>query len=973
MAEGQSVGQNGRNSRLPERVAQAGAAVAIVIALLVLTGWSTGRLILASFHTNFIPMSPTTALAILLLGGALLVGDRQRAHPRARWLACAAATLVLLIGLLILGQHLMSADLGFEQWLSRSSATFGQVPIGRMSPLVAGTFVVASLAMLTLLASPAGWRLAHESAASATVGVMVVGVLVALGYWRGVAFLSGSSLIPMALPTALAFVLLGAGILAGGGPRAWTMRDYRPAVVGFTVCLAASILLFALANWEERDRIHAEFERKADVLALAFRNALDDNLTELENIRGLYVILRNVDRGAFHTFASQILARHSNIQAFSWSPYVTDRERAGYEAGARQDGIPAYQFTERSSDGRLVPAQRRPAYVPVFYQEPYVGNEATLGFDNLSNPARRATLEKARNTGEVAATEVITLIQETGKEPGILVIQPVYRGREPAASLEQRRARLLGFVVEVLRIGQLFRTSLPNLEREGLEYRLVDATATLHEDLIMASAGAEKAVQSGVRFDKRIEVVDRAWRLEVYAAPWYLAARQSVQAWVVLASGLFLTILLGTYLLASARRTAEVTLLAEDLRKISRAVEYSPAAVLITDTQGAIEYVNPKFTQVSGYDAEEVRGQNPRLLKSGETPPEEYQRLWATITAGGEWRGEFHNKKKNGELVWEAASISPVRSPDGHITHFVAINEDITEKKRIEEAAYTRTRQLDAVRAINMEITQALDLPILLALIHRRATELLGTGMGTLFLWDEASQVLVPQVWHGLGDRTRELRLKLGEGAAGTAAQRREGMIINDLRSSPHTTPLLLDRTHHVGVIVEPLICRERLLGAISVDTTDFGRRFTEQDQQLLRLLASQAAIAIENARLFGDARNELTERKMAEAALTIRMRQFEALRAVSIEITRELDLGALLQLITARVVGVIGGGQSMIRLWDEDGQWLVPRAYTGSLIHWANRRLRLGEGVAGTVAQRRQGMIVNDFRTSPYATPLLL
>ena len=144
MAEGQSVGQNGRNSRLPERVAQACAAVAIVIALLVLTGWSTGRLILASFLPNYIPMSPTTALAILLLGGALLVGDRERAHRRSRWLACAAAAMVLLIGLLILGQHLTSTDLGFEHSLSRTSATFGQVPIGRMSPLGAGTFAVAS-------------------------------------------------------------------------------------------------------------------------------------------------------------------------------------------------------------------------------------------------------------------------------------------------------------------------------------------------------------------------------------------------------------------------------------------------------------------------------------------------------------------------------------------------------------------------------------------------------------------------------------------------------------------------------------------------------------------------------------------------------------------------------------------------------------------------------------------------------------
>ena len=124
----------------------------------------------------------------------------------------------------------------------------------------------------------------------------------------------------------------------------------------------------------------------------------------------------------------------------------------------------------------------------------------------------------------------------------------------------------------------------------------------------------------------------------------------------------------------------------EELRKLSLAVEQSPASIVITDTRGNIEYVNPKFTQVSGYTMEEVRGKNPNILKSGETPPEEYKRLWEAISAGNDWRGEFHNKKKNGELFWEMASISPVKNANNDITNFVAVKEDITERKRAEEA-----------------------------------------------------------------------------------------------------------------------------------------------------------------------------------------------------------------------------------------------------------------------------------------------
>jgi PAS domain S-box-containing protein len=122
----------------------------------------------------------------------------------------------------------------------------------------------------------------------------------------------------------------------------------------------------------------------------------------------------------------------------------------------------------------------------------------------------------------------------------------------------------------------------------------------------------------------------------------------------------------------------------EKLRQLSRAVEQSPASIVITNPAGDIEYVNPSFVEVTGYTLAEVLGKNPRVLKSGEKSPEAYRELWQTITAGKEWRGEFHNRKKNGELYWESASISPIRDPAGRITHYVAVKEDITARKQTE-------------------------------------------------------------------------------------------------------------------------------------------------------------------------------------------------------------------------------------------------------------------------------------------------
>lgn len=134
-----------------------------------------------------------------------------------------------------------------------------------------------------------------------------------------------------------------------------------------------------------------------------------------------------------------------------------------------------------------------------------------------------------------------------------------------------------------------------------------------------------------------------------------------------------------------------------ELLKLFTAVEQSPVSVVITDLQGNIEYVNPKFTQVTGYTAAEAKGQNPRILKSGEQPPEVYQQLWKTIEAGGEWRGEFHNKKKNGELYWELASISPIRNAAGKSTHYIAIKEDITARKEAEAALWHANAELNQI------------------------------------------------------------------------------------------------------------------------------------------------------------------------------------------------------------------------------------------------------------------------------------
>ena len=123
----------------------------------------------------------------------------------------------------------------------------------------------------------------------------------------------------------------------------------------------------------------------------------------------------------------------------------------------------------------------------------------------------------------------------------------------------------------------------------------------------------------------------------------------------------------------------------EKLKKLSTAIKQSPVSVVITDPKGNIEYVNPKFCELTGYSEKEALGKNPRILQSGQTPKQTYEQLWEALLGGKEWHGEFLNKKKNGELYWEDAIISPILNEKGDITNFLAVKEDITERKRTEK------------------------------------------------------------------------------------------------------------------------------------------------------------------------------------------------------------------------------------------------------------------------------------------------
>jgi signal transduction histidine kinase/DNA-binding response OmpR family regulator len=277
---------------------------------------------------------------------------------------------------------------------------------------------------------------------------------------------------------------------------------------------------------------------------------------------------------------------------------------------------------------------------------------------------------------------------------------------------------------------------------------------------------------------------------------------------------------------------------------------------------------------------------------------------------------------------------------------------EIAEHKRVEEALAERTTRLEAVRDVAVEITRELDLTTLLGLITRRAVELVGTQSGVLYLWDEATQVLIPQAWHGHEEWIREVRLGLGEGIAGTVAQRREGVIVADYHTSLLAHPALKERTGATAVLAEPLLYRDRLVGVlVLLNPHGVGRPFTVGDRNLLTLFAAQAAIAIENARLHSTA--------------VRRWEEVGALLRATHTVMADLDLQGSLTRIAEEASRIAGTSYVRVLLVDKAAQVLRVGVSTDGLLP-LGLETPLGGGLSGIVAKIGKPLFVADVQSHP-------
>ncbi|NTW12389.1 MAG: diguanylate cyclase, partial [Anaerolineales bacterium] len=310
--------------------------------------------------------------------------------------------------------------------------------------------------------------------------------------------------------------------------------------------------------------------------------------------------------------------------------------------------------------------------------------------------------------------------------------------------------------------------------------------------------------------------------------------------------------MMSSFLDITERKKAE-----NELRKLSQAVEQSANAIVITNTEGNIEYANPKFVEVSGYSLSEVLRETPRILNSGEHSPEFYRNLWQTIKAGRVWRGEVHNRRKDGTLYWEDSTITPVFDSDHKLVNFIAIKEDITARKALEEAERSHRRLAEALRDTSAALNSTLKLDEVLDRVLENIEKV------TTF---DAAMVLMVE-----GHTVRKIRQLnklqtiLGPGLTGnTQANLINVPILQTIRETQQ--PCLIPDTHtdlrwHAipgmswirSLISAPVMIRGQVAGVINILSAT-PNAFTPSHSERLMVFAGQAAVAIENAQLFEQA-----------------------------------------------------------------------------------------------------------------------
>ena len=487
---------------------------------------------------------------------------------------------------------------------------------------------------------------------------------------------------------------------------AWIGRRAR---IVIPLTLLSALLLIALNSvlaLEKRERV-LQFQNRVSHFHRYFRADMESRVKLLMFAKALFDTSEIVTRQEFAAMAAILKPHSAELRGLDWIPRVTINEREEFEQQVRAAGFPHFQITEMLPSGEMARAAEREEYFPIDYVEPHAGNEAAHGFDVASREGARSTLYRARDSGRIVASRAVNLVKEPVDSLGIVMYAPIYRPGSNTATLEGRRSGFAGVVAVVMQIPALMQNFAARFDFEGVNMRLYEGSAGSGQRLLYARPRESASDrEQAMIVSETVDLGGRTWELQFMPKPDLLAPLPSAIT-LVLVFGLFgACALFSTWLLTiTGRHVRTEQAIAErtaHLRKSVRAIEQNPTMIMITDARAVVEYVNPKFTEVTGYAGSEMTGRSlAALLPVHGIARRRMAPIRGHMRRYGAWRGEVQSSTRAGEPIWMDVHVSPLRDERGQLTHYVVNLEDVTERRKLAEQLFHQARYDSLTGLIN--------------------------------------------------------------------------------------------------------------------------------------------------------------------------------------------------------------------------------------------------------------------------------
>ncbi len=477
-------------------------------------------------------------------------------------------------------------------------------------------------------------------------------------------------------------------------------RSRLSSVVTPTLVLTAIIVVvYIFVSDKDSKLIKYRFENYGQSLSYLIDQKLQAYHETVGSLASLMTISPQLTQADFATFTRPIFSEHNDINALSWNPVVTPKQRAAFEARfGRENAVADFRIVERDTSQRLVTAKPRDWYVAVGYIAPLASNYKALGYDIASNPDRLSTISEAMRTRQMTATPPVRLIQDSGEHAGLLLLQPVY-GRQAAAN-----DMPLGFAVGVFKIEEMLIQQTDKYLPAHLGFSLEDLAAEASNRLIYRNREPLAVGQQFISWKRTLNFAGRAWQISLYPTTEFLTNERSLFAWSVLATGLIVASMLQAMLLGISGRalaiqrrvdqqTQEIVhqaaVLQDNQQHLQREKEKyqilmhaSGDGIHILDLEGHVVEANQKFCDLLGYQHHEIIGMHLSKWEAFFDPEQMAAKFKQNFDAENVF--ETRHRCKDGKVIDVEVSAKAIEIDNQWLLW--NSSRDIGERKRLQQA-----------------------------------------------------------------------------------------------------------------------------------------------------------------------------------------------------------------------------------------------------------------------------------------------